>query len=210
MAGVGDVPLYDQRGFAFQRVEGGRIDIGAVEYGAVSANFDANDVIDGFDFLAWQRGFGTTSPNAVHAHGDADIDGDVDGNDLAIWENQFGDSASPLLAAATSNQSAPAQAETISVPQTVQPITHAELVDAAMAMELLSTSSVGDEVIVGQEQLSGETLFYPTFASNDPAPSSGVPSFHASRATSLAEPNKTEQEWSNEDAVDEVLERAFG
>ena len=31
VAGVGNVPLYDQRGFAFSRVAGGRIDIGAFE-----------------------------------------------------------------------------------------------------------------------------------------------------------------------------------
>ncbi|WP_148073081.1 choice-of-anchor Q domain-containing protein [Bythopirellula goksoeyrii] len=88
-------PDFDQRGAPFVRVvdggEGGlRIDMGAVELQTVvdSADFDNDGDIDGFDFLTWQRGFGT--PSASSTDGDADNDGDVDAVDLGFWESQFG------------------------------------------------------------------------------------------------------------------------
>ncbi|MDC0935482.1 FG-GAP-like repeat-containing protein [Pirellulales bacterium] len=56
---------------------------------AVSADFDDDDHVGGRDFLAWQRGFGTTAPNASPVDGDADGDQDVDDFDLEIWQRQF-------------------------------------------------------------------------------------------------------------------------
>lgn len=53
-----------------------------------TGDFDQNGVEDGFDFLAWQRGFGRN--NAKVIDGDGDGDADVDGNDFAIWKNTFG------------------------------------------------------------------------------------------------------------------------
>ena len=50
------------------------------------------------DLMAWQRGYGTPAPNATKADGDADEDLDVDGDDLAIWQAQFGYVAAPLEA----------------------------------------------------------------------------------------------------------------
>jgi hypothetical protein len=99
---VSGVPLYDQRGFSFARVVNGRIDIGAFEAGALSANFDVDLDVDGFDFLAWQRGFGLTGAGATNANGNADGDLDVDGDDLAVWKSQFGDlpGTGPLVTAA--------------------------------------------------------------------------------------------------------------
>ncbi len=79
---------YDQRGFNFARVVGGRIDIGAYEAGASSADFDADGDIDGADFLTWQRGF--TSNLAEHANGDSDLNGTIDFADLANWSETFG------------------------------------------------------------------------------------------------------------------------
>ena len=57
------------------------------------ADFDENGRINGIDFLAWQRGFPTAS-GASHGDGDADADMDVDQFDLAIWQQQYGDTAS--------------------------------------------------------------------------------------------------------------------
>jgi hypothetical protein len=54
-------PLFDQRGVGFGRLQGGRIDIGALEVQVSSADFDADGDFDGSDFLAWQRGFGIES-----------------------------------------------------------------------------------------------------------------------------------------------------
>jgi len=62
-----------------------------------NADFDGDSDVDGADFLAWQRGFGTAAPNATPADGDADGDLDVDGDDLTVWESQFGGPA-PLAA----------------------------------------------------------------------------------------------------------------
>jgi hypothetical protein len=54
---------------------------------ADSADFDADGDVDGKDFLAWQRGLGVGSTNAG---GDANYNGIVDGQDLAIWAAQYG------------------------------------------------------------------------------------------------------------------------
>ena len=51
----GAVPAYDQRGFSFARFVAGRLDMGALERGAASADFDRDLDIDGADFLIWQR-----------------------------------------------------------------------------------------------------------------------------------------------------------
>jgi len=67
-----------------------------------SADFDEDGDVDGADFLAWQRGFGTQTPNATPEDGDADNDQDVDADDLGIWENQFGQPAT-VIASATSS-----------------------------------------------------------------------------------------------------------
>jgi hypothetical protein len=54
-----------------------------------SADFDGDDDVDGADFLAWQRGNGTTT-GATVAQGDANGDQAVNGADLTIWKAQFG------------------------------------------------------------------------------------------------------------------------
>jgi hypothetical protein len=91
--GIGGVPEFDQRGAPFTRVAGARIDIGAFEVqspdGALTADFDLNGLVDGADFLAWQRNLGKTS-GATIRHGDATADGDVDSSDLAVWRARFG------------------------------------------------------------------------------------------------------------------------
>jgi hypothetical protein len=89
--GVGSVPLFDQRGDNFGRVQNGRIDIGAYEQGTVpAADFDSDGSVTGVDFLRWQRGFGTQAPDATKAQGDSDDDRDVDASDWHVWEIQFG------------------------------------------------------------------------------------------------------------------------
>ena len=65
-----------------------------------SADFDTDTDVDGADFLAWQRGFGTTG-GATKSQGDANDDGDVNALDLAVWEKQYGDVATPLAMSVT-------------------------------------------------------------------------------------------------------------
>ncbi len=74
------------------------VDWDDIYFGAVSADFDADNDVDLGDVLGLQRGFGLTS-GAVSADGDADSDGDVDGDDLAVWTQQF-DSIPPTVSAA--------------------------------------------------------------------------------------------------------------
>ncbi|MBA3484222.1 MAG: PEP-CTERM sorting domain-containing protein [Pirellulales bacterium] len=52
-----------------------------------SADFNGDDIVDGADFLIWQRGLGGA---ATPANGNANGDGAVDGLDLGIWRSQFG------------------------------------------------------------------------------------------------------------------------
>jgi lysophospholipase L1-like esterase len=54
-----------------------------------SADFDSNGLVDGKDFLVWQRGLGTVGVE-LHAIGDANGDGTVDGVDLSVWIQQNG------------------------------------------------------------------------------------------------------------------------
>ena len=61
------------------------------------ADFDRNGVVDGSDFLIWQRGFGLER-QSTNIWGDANHDGKVDQRDLTVWSAQYGNAplASPL------------------------------------------------------------------------------------------------------------------
>jgi len=67
--------------------------IGALAPG--NADFNEDGVVDGSDFLIWQRGFGI---GTTFAEGDATGDGVVNGADLGVWENQFGTMPGSLTA----------------------------------------------------------------------------------------------------------------
>ncbi|HMP06982.1 MAG TPA: choice-of-anchor Q domain-containing protein [Lacipirellulaceae bacterium] len=101
LAGVGGQSLFDQRGAPFGRVSGGRLDMGAFEVQAATADFNSDQSVDGHDFLLWQRGLGTPAPQGARTDGDADGDLDVDHHDLAVWMAQFGQPA--LLPSAVSS-----------------------------------------------------------------------------------------------------------
>ncbi|MBA4105331.1 MAG: hypothetical protein C0485_06200 [Pirellula sp.] len=64
---------------------------------AEDGDFNGDNVVDGADFLIWQRGFGPTGTNLT---GDANGNGVVDGADLAIWKSQFGGAPAAVAAAA--------------------------------------------------------------------------------------------------------------
>ena len=57
----------------------------------LAGDFDVDNDVDGFDFLAWQRGFGSI----------------YDSNDLADWEGNFGTVISPVVAAAATSAAVP-------------------------------------------------------------------------------------------------------
>jgi hypothetical protein len=54
-----------------------------------SADFNDDGVVDGADFLTWQRGAGLEG-QTTNANGDANGDGMVDEFDLGVWRTQFG------------------------------------------------------------------------------------------------------------------------
>lgn len=68
-----------------------------------AGDFDSSEEIDGFDFLAWQRGHGTSS-DATQEQGDADGDGDVQADDLNDWSGTYGYSAPVPTADFDSNE----------------------------------------------------------------------------------------------------------
>ncbi|MBA4106104.1 MAG: hypothetical protein C0485_10120 [Pirellula sp.] len=54
-----------------------------------SADFNGDSLVNGSDFLIWQKNLGMTV-GAQKSNGDADGDGDVDAADLASWKGGFG------------------------------------------------------------------------------------------------------------------------
>jgi len=119
-------------------------DMRAFELTAPSADFDVDGDIDGFDFLAWQRGFGIVASNATRTDGNADDDLDVDAVDLGVWEGQYG-LAEPLAAleAFAAGESAPVESPPLGIatPSTPAPaaepsLADGDLVDLALAVAL--------------------------------------------------------------------------
>ena len=137
---------FDQRGAAFARVTGGRIDMGAYESqspgGSLIADFDSDGDTDGFDFLTWQRSFGTTS-GATLANGDATADGDVDSNDAAVWEVTFG---AMLPAPITISLESEVNASKIVETQSAEAATESVISDA-MTKKLMSINIPANSVL---------------------------------------------------------------
>jgi len=183
-------PDFDQRGVGFARVFGAQIDIGAIERDVVSADFDADGVVSGFDFLKWQLGFGTTG-TAVHGDGDANIDSDVDNADLDIWQLQYG-TAAPLVAAASDQQSAPVAAS------------GPELIDAAMAWDMTSDAPEQEPALEPEASFAEQ----PATATDEVSLPAVVSqqSENSSSSNSSSEEQEDEDSWLN----DELLESVFG
>ncbi|RIK75438.1 MAG: hypothetical protein DCC67_15310 [Planctomycetota bacterium] len=74
-----------------------------------SADFDGDAVVDGADFLRWQRGFGSVDAAATRENGNADGNATVDAADLAVWRDQYG-GGSPAAASAAARAAALDQA----------------------------------------------------------------------------------------------------
>ena len=64
-----------------------------------SADFNADEIVDGQDLLVWQRGVGLTG-QTDNASGDADHNGVVDAADLDVWRIQLGTNPAAQVASA--------------------------------------------------------------------------------------------------------------
>ena len=64
----------------------------------LAGDFDLSGLVDGADFLLWQRQFGTTVEAGTGA--DADGNGTIDAADLAVWKENFGAGGTPEVVAA--------------------------------------------------------------------------------------------------------------
>ncbi|BBO34415.1 hypothetical protein [Lacipirellula parvula] len=112
-----------------------------------NADFNGDGIVDGADFLAWQRNFGATVP--PRTSGDANGDGAVDGDDLNVWRDQFG-SPPPAIAAPAVVASLEAEPE---VP--VAAPTHAATSFAKMTTEAeLSPASLNSYAPLAQHAAS--------------------------------------------------------
>jgi hypothetical protein len=54
-----------------------------------NSDFNNDNIVDGADFLIWQRGLGLTGQTGK-TNGDANGDGNVDAADLVIWQSKYG------------------------------------------------------------------------------------------------------------------------
>lgn len=97
VAGMGNVPLHDQRGIGWSRVVGGRIDIGAFEYQplppAFFGDYNNDGVVDAADQVVWRKTLGTSV--APYSGADGDGDGMIDQDDYGVWQRNFGESLPP-------------------------------------------------------------------------------------------------------------------
>jgi CSLREA domain-containing protein len=196
-------PNFDQRGFAYSRVIGGRIDMGAFEFGAVSADFDEDGNVDGLDFLAWQRGFGIAAPNAAKADGDADNDTDVDGADLAFWELQYGTDPPPLAAAFSAPLAAVSNTSSTTAGQSFN---RGDLVDLALTVELTSDVTVDDAPQSEDQPVPASNTSVNTSLHSVTALQASESADEGMLAEGLAEEEQSADAWLS----DELLEHVFG
>ena len=79
----------------------------AVNYvtGATDSDFNNDNIVNGSDFLIWQRNFGATS-GATNAQGDTNNDGAVNADDLANWRISYGQPSATAVAAGVPEPSA--------------------------------------------------------------------------------------------------------
>ncbi|MBA4106987.1 MAG: hypothetical protein C0485_14660 [Pirellula sp.] len=71
---------------AFDGVHGNELRVLSPDAAAIAAgDFDENSIVDGNDFLKWQRAFGSSDVGS-----DGDGDGVVGASDLGVWKENFG------------------------------------------------------------------------------------------------------------------------
>ncbi len=110
VAGLDDVPLYDQRGVGFDRIrdgnaaEGVAIDVGAYEVQQFVAgpelpgDYNLDETVDAADYTIWRDTLGQEVDFYEVADGDGD--GTIDPDDYDVWKANFGNTLFGVGAAA--------------------------------------------------------------------------------------------------------------
>ncbi len=194
-------PNDDQRGSGFARVVFNQIDVGAIERQNESADFNLDGLVSGFDFLLWQRGFGTTG-TAVHSDGDANFSSNVDSFDLDVWKLQYG-TVAPIVAAISKHSAvtnSPLEAQT-SAPESAA---SADLLDAAMAWEMTGALPEEEPVLMLAEAIAEQSSAFSVEMNRSESSS------HDSSGVSSAGTFDDEQEREVFWLTDEQLESVFG
>jgi predicted outer membrane repeat protein len=133
-AGQNGVPVYDQRGLPFNRIAGGRIDIGAFESQVPTGDFNNDTNTDAADYVMWRK---------VAGHESA----------YNIWTTQFGESTTggsisqPSPSGRGQGEGALESASSLIAAGFVTPNVEPSLVPnspKAEAFELLGVATAGD------------------------------------------------------------------
>lgn len=156
----------DQRGLA--RVQGGRIDIGSYESDIIDsdpADFNGDGITDGFDFLTWQRGFG--SANTAKTNGNANGDGSIDGDDLTIWEGTYGDGSTMIVQAASSGGSGDTS-QMLRASSELPPVVHHSTEEtSAVSDDFSGLANYRALLVSGSQTDSQETVIESSLAERD-------------------------------------------
>ncbi len=221
MAGLGGVPMFDQRGMPFSRATDGnglvdvRIDIGAFEAPTVSesADFDQDGDVDGGDFLAWQRGSGITAPNGEKANGDADDDLDVDATDLDFWEQQYSFFEPATVAALATSGLEQVEAP---APDLVPPspsASDADVIEAAIAIlfaEEWASSDPAEEAALAEDAVLVASFGPIATPSVSGRPHPETSSLEKPDASSMSSQDASGREDLHEEVGDDLLSKIFG
>ena len=76
---------------------------GAVSY-VDPGDYDRSGVVNGGDFLLWQRSYGASVTPGTFEGADGDGDGTIGGGDLAVWASHFGSGAASVELATAASQ----------------------------------------------------------------------------------------------------------
>lgn len=178
----------------------------------LSAEFDGDGNIDGRDFLAWQRGFGKL--NAAKADGDADNNMIVDGLDLGVWQLQYG-VVPPPLAAITDLGLIVSDVDGVEGVSGMgfqhsavgtQPLLSSELIDLAMAMNLMNSEQLAVEGPAFNQPTISEAVLDTVFALNDLQPVARSSTVFDSTAMHSDNMGSVDEPW----LTDAQLEKVFG
>ena len=185
-----------------------------------TADFNQDGAVDDQDLATWETSFGLIDPfgRPAHEFGDADEDGDIDGEDFIAWQREIGNYQSGLMTSAlfsqqlalnTSSQGATTSPVIILTSSKDQPITEAEVLDAAITREFCAKIADKCEAVVArQRQLADET----TISMLQPgglAPSARLATSRPARAVYSATLDKALTDQLLHDVVDRAIERVF-